>query len=228
MDLELKRELAEHLGGFLSASRRARLEQALAWRTRWLTVALEDIYQPHNASAVLRSCEGFGLQDVHIIENRYSYRVNPEVALGAGQWLELIRYNRSGADNTLACVEALRGAGYCLVAATPGEHDCLLDELRLEGKTAVLLGTEEEGLTARAAQAADLRVKIPMYGFTQSFNLSVSAALILRELARQLRTGGRAWGLSEEEKLDLRLKWYRNDLKGSELIEQRFLQARRG
>jgi tRNA (guanosine-2'-O-)-methyltransferase len=225
VDAALKAALAAYLGGFLGAERRARIEEVLAQRTRCLTLMLEDIFQPHNASAVLRSCECFGLQDVHIVEERYHYRVNPEVALGASQWLDLFHYRDPGVNNTGRCLAALRGAGYTLVAATPNQHDCLLDELRLKGRMAILLGTEEEGLSDQALQAAQVRVQIPMYGFTRSFNLSVSAALILRELTRQLRVLHQDWALSEAEKLELRLKWYRRDLRGSELIEERFLQS---
>jgi tRNA (guanosine-2'-O-)-methyltransferase len=225
VDVALKAALAAHLGGFLAAERRARIEEVLAQRTRCLTLMLEDIFQPHNTSAVLRSCECLGLQDVHIVEQRYRYRVNPEVALGASQWLELFHYREPGINNTGRCLGALREAGYVLVAATPNQYDCLLDELRLEGRMAILLGTEEEGLSDQALQAAQVRVQIPMYGFTRSFNLSVSAALILRELTRQLRALNQEWGLSEAEKLELRLKWYRRDLRGSELIEERFLQS---
>jgi len=225
MDLARQAALAQHLGSFIAPQRRARIEEVLAQRTRRLTAMLEDIFQTHNASAVLRSCECFGLQDVYIVEERYRYRVNPEVVLGASQWLNLRHFRERGADNTAPCLEALRGAGYTLVAATPSQHDCVLDELRMEGQMAILLGTEEEGLSDQALRAAQVRVQIPMYGFTRSFNLSVSAALILRELSRQLRAGSPDWGLSEEEKLELRLKWYRRDLRGSELIEERFLQG---
>ncbi|MCC7265645.1 MAG: RNA methyltransferase [Candidatus Latescibacteria bacterium] len=225
MDTQLKAAVVGHLGGFLGAERRARIEEVLAQRTRRLTVVLEDIFQPHNASAVLRSCECFGLQDVHIVEERYRYRVNPEVAMGAGHWLDIHRYRDPAGHNTGRCLEVLQGAGYTLVAATPNEYDCLLDELRLQGRMAVLLGTEEEGLSEQALRAAQVRVKIPMYGFTRSFNLSVSAALILRELSRQLRAGAPDWGLSEAEKLELRLKWYRRDLRGSDLIEERFIRS---
>jgi tRNA (guanosine-2'-O-)-methyltransferase len=226
VDEALKAALAAHLGSFIAPQRRARIEAVLAQRTRRLTAMLEDIFQPHNASAVLRSCECFGLQDVYIAEQRYRYRVNPEVAMGASQWLELHHFREPGADNTARCLEALAGAGYTLVAATPGQRDCALDELRMEGRMAIMLGTEEEGLSDQALGAAQVRVQIPMYGFTRSFNLSVSAALILRELSRQLRAGPPGWGLSEAEKLELRLKWYRRDLRGSELIEERFLQER--
>lgn len=225
MDARLKAAVAAHLAGFLGADRRARIEEVLAQRTRRLTVMLEDIFQPHNASAVLRSCECFGLQDVHIVEERYRYRVNPDVDRGASQWLDLFHYRDPGGHNTARCLEVLQGAGYTLVAATPNQHDCLLDELRLEGRMAILLGTEEEGLSEEALQAAQVRVQIPMYGFTRSFNLSVSAALILRELTRQLRAGTPDWGLSEAEKLELRLKWYRRDLRGSDLIEERFIRS---
>ncbi len=225
MDLQLKAAVVAHLGSFLGADRRVRIEEVLAQRTRCLTVMLEDIFQPHNASAVLRSCECFGLQDVHIVEERYRYRVNPDVDRRASQWLDLFHYRAPEGHNTECCLRALQGAGYTLVAATPNQHDRRLDELRLDGRMAIMLGTEEEGLSDQALQAAQVRVQIPMYGFTRSFNLSVSAALILRELSRQLRGNQRDWGLSEAEKLELRLKWYRRDLRGSELIEERFLQG---
>ena len=226
MDTARKKLLVAYLAEFVSAHKKQRIEQVLGWRTRHLTLVLEDLYQPHNASAVLRSCDCFGVQDVHIIESRNPYTVNPDVALGASKWLTLIRHNQPGADNTRACIETLRQRGYRIVAASPNQDDCLLDELPVQGRLAVMFGTEEEGLSPGAMEQADEYVKIPMYGFTPSFNISVSAALIMAELTGKIRTADLDWGLTEAEKLALRLNWYRETIRGSDLIEQRFWAER--
>jgi len=221
MDVALKREIVEYLAGFVSERRRGRMEGVLAQRTRLPTVVMEDIYQPHNASAVLRSCECFGVQDVHLIESENEYQVNPQIAVGSSRWLTLKRY----ADSP-SCLAALKENGYRLVATTPHEDDCTLDELAVDGKIALLFGTEDEGLTEGTMATADQFVRIPMYGFTESFNVSVCAALILRELTGRLRKSGLDWGLVDVEKLDLRLEWYRKSVKSVELLEKRFLEER--
>ena len=198
------------------------MEQVLAFRTRYLTVVLGEVYQPHNASAVLRSCECFGVQDAHVIEGRNPYRVNPDVDMGASRWLTLFRYPDTG-----SCLAALRERGYRLVAATPRRDDILLEDLPVDHRTAILFGTEETGLSREALEAADGFVKIPMCGFTESLNLSVCAALILCELTRRLRASGLDWRLSEEEKQALRLEWYRRSVRGAELLEKRFLAGKK-
>lgn len=221
MDAALKQELVAYLGGFVSDQRKGRMEQVLASRTHYLTVVLEDIYQPHNASAVLRSCECFGVQDVHIIENRNTYKVNSDVDMGASRWLNLIRY-----QETDACLAALKKRGYRLVAATPHKEDCTLDELEIDTRTAVLFGTEELGLSEGALARTDRFVQIPMFGFTESLNISVCAALILSELTRKLRAADLEWELTKAEKLELRLEWYRGSVRGAELLEKRFMTER--
>ncbi|MFO7999037.1 MAG: RNA methyltransferase, partial [Bacteroidales bacterium] len=160
MKTPTRRELLDHLSGFLTERRLERMKQVLDQRTRFLTVVLEDIYQSHNASAVLRSCECFGIQDVHIIENRNAFEVNPEVVMGASKWLDLHRYQNQD-TNTADCLKELKSSGYRLVAATPHKNDCLLEDLPLEEKTALIFGTEMEGLSETALQMADGFVTIP-------------------------------------------------------------------
>lgn len=215
-------DLTRFLADFVSAKRRQRVEQVLAERSRYLTVVLEDIYQAHNASAVLRSCECFGVQDVHIIENRNSYTLNPDVVQGASKWLDLIRYNEDGGENSRRCLEGLRTAGYRLVAATPNGSDYTLKDLPVDRKTALMFGTEEHGLTPYALDSADLFVQVPMYGFTESFNISVCAALMLQEVSWRMREADTNWPLTECERAELRLDWYRKMVRGSDLLEQRF------
>lgn len=218
-------ELTSYLSGFVSEARRRRMERVLAERTRWVTLALEDIYQPHNASAVLRSCECFGVQDVHIIEDRNEYDPSPRVDMGSSGWLTLKRYDE-GSDNTTLALDVLRQRGYKLVATTPHRDDCLLEDLAVEQPLALLFGTEETGLSERAMAAADAFVRIPMYGFTESFNISVCAALMLHELTRKIRAEKILWTLSTEEKAELRLQWYRQSIRGVEHIERRYWAER--
>ena len=226
VDQALKRELAEYFSGFVTERRRKRIERVLQNRTRHLTVALEEIYQPHNTSAVLRSCECFGIQDAHIIESGNTGRINPDVDVGASRWLTLRRYGDPGADNARACMSALRSRGYRLVATTPHGAAGGLEDLDAECKTALVFGAEESGLTESILEEADEIATIPMYGFTESFNVSVSAALLIRELAERMRRSAADWRLTETEKLDLRLQWYKNTVRGSEFLEKQFLSAR--
>jgi tRNA (guanosine-2'-O-)-methyltransferase len=224
IDPKLKPALLEYLTGFVSDNKRGKFEAIVQQRTRYITVVLEDLYQPHNASAVLRSCDCFGIQDVHIIENANTYEVNPDVALGASKWLNLIRYN-AAENNTPEAIAALKSKGYRIVATTPHRHEVTLQQLDLrKGPVALLFGAELRGLTADALAGADEFMMIPMYGFTESFNISVSAALSLFYLTGQLRDSTLPWQLSAEEQIDTRLDWVRKVVKSSEGLIKGFLR----
>ncbi|GAB4311345.1 MAG: RNA methyltransferase [Bacteroidales bacterium] len=198
-----------------------RFEEVLSMRTRHISVVLEDIFQPHNASAVLRSCDCFGVQDVHIIENRNRYEVNPDVALGSSKWLTLHRYNASE-DNTLEAYSHLRAKGFKIVATTPHDGAVSLPELDITGKTALVFGTELTGLTKTAIDQADDWMTIPMFGFTESFNISVSVAITLYELVMRLRKSETAWELTPEEKEEILLEWMKNTIKQPEKLIRQF------
>ncbi len=224
MEKETKQALLEHLSQFISENKNSLFQKIIENRTRYLTVVLEDIYQPHNASAVLRSCDCFGIQDVHIIENQNIYEVNPDVALGSSKWLNLVKYTEAG-NNTPTAIQSLRDKGYRIVATTPHKDDVNLQVLDLsKGPVALLFGTEMRGLTDDALAMADEYMKIPMYGFTESFNISVSAALCLFYLSEKLRNSDIPWQLTEDEKLDVVLDWTRQVLKKSDLVEKKFLE----
>ena len=228
MDESRKKELTNFLSQFVTESKKCRIEEVLANRTCHLTVVLEDIFQPHNASAVLRSCECFGLQNVHIIENRFEYRVNPDVTLGSTKWLHLHRYREEGVNNTLACINKLKSQGYRIAATTLGNESIALNDLPVDQKIALCFGTEEDGLTEEAIALSEYRVKIPMWGFTQSFNISVSAALCLFDLTTRMRSSGIDWSLTEQEKEDLRILWYQKSIRNAELVTKNFLENKVG
>ena len=216
-------KLVEYLSGFITERRRALFQRVLEQRTRYIAVVLEDIYQPHNASAVLRSMDCFGIQDAHIIENTNEYRINPDVALGASKWLSLIRYN-TAQNNTALALQQLKEKGYRLVATTPHEQDVSLPGFDLdEGPVALLFGTEMRGLSEEALSMADEYLKIPMYGFTESFNISVSAAIILYHLKEKLLQSPIQWKLNPQERTDLLLDWLKKSIKRSDLLIREFL-----
>lgn len=203
---EQEKAFLEHLLEFVSEHKKDLFEQVLSKRTRHLTIVLEDVYQSQNASAVLRSCDCFGVQDVHIIENKNIYNVNKDVALGSSKWLTLHKYNKLE-NNTRICISELKKRGYKVVATTPHTKEVMLDDLPVDQPIALMFGTEKEGLSEIAMEEADAYMKIPMYGFTESFNISVSAALCLHTLSGKIKSSEIDWQLSEEEKEIIRLGW---------------------
>ena len=215
----MTKELITYLSQFISETRRAKFDTVLNYRTRHITVVLEDLYQPHNASAVLRSCDIFGIQDIHIIENKNAYTVNKDIALGAPKWLNLNKY-RKEENNSLDCIKKLKEQGYRIVATTPHEKDCNLEDLSVDKPLALFFGTELTGISDTVREYADEYVKIPMYGFTESFNISVCAALCLHSLKEKLHRSEIDWHLNDIEKEELLLRWLRNSIQKVELIEK--------
>jgi tRNA (guanosine-2'-O-)-methyltransferase len=217
------KELIAHLQQFVTAGRFQKFQEIIRFRTRHLTITLEDIFQSHNASAVLRTCDCFGIQNIHIIENRNKLEVNPDVALGASKWLDIIKYNGTD-DNTIACYKSLKNQGYRLVATTPHKDGFTPETLPLGQKTALIFGTELAGLSPGAMEMADDYIRIPMVGFTESLNISVSAAIFIQSLTNRLRSSGITWQLSDLEKDEILLNWLRQSINKSELIIQGFLE----
>ncbi len=218
------KELIEHLRPLVTEDRWNRFNMILTERTQYITIVLENIYQPLNASAVLRSAECFGIQDVHVIENYNEFSPDREVAMGSSKWLNIKRYNEEK-NNTLQCIKELKKEGYRIVATTPHKNNCNLNDFQLtKGKTALLFGTELEGLTNVALKEADEFLKIPMYGFTKSFNLSVAAAICMQHLTHKLRQGNINWRLSELVKDQTLLNWLRYSIERSEILEKSFFK----
>lgn len=217
-----KDELVAYYSTMITPRRWELFKEVIQHRTRYMTVVIEDVFQSHNASAVMRTCDCFGVQDVHVIENRYRYEVNPEIALGSSQWLTLHHYSE-GKFNTENCVDALKSEGYRIVSTTPQPGTKPLHDFDVKaGKFALLFGTEKEGLSDDALSLADEHIRIPIYGFTESYNISVSAALCLFHLTAEVRSHISAWQLSEEERVDVILEWFRNTIRDASLIEKRF------
>ena len=221
-ETEYLKQIIQYFSQFVTKERINRFEEVIKNRTRHITIVLEDIYQSHNTSAVLRSCDCFGVQDVHIIENKNKYEVNPDIALGSSKWLNIYEYNKEE-NNTLDCINQLKSKGYKVIATSLHTKALNISEINTNEKIALLFGTEKDGLSELALENADAHVKLPMYGFTESFNISVSAALCLFYLTEKLRQTDVNWELEKSETYAILKEWYRNTIKDADLLEQRFL-----
>ncbi len=215
-------QLLEYLQSYLTDNRKVKFEKILAQRTRHLTVVLEDIYQKHNTSAVVRNCDIFGIQDLHIIENKYNSYVSNQVAKGAQKWIDFHEYNQYE-YNTERCINALRDKGYQIIATTPHNDSCLLQEFDITKKSALVFGVEKEGVSDYIMKEADGYLKIPMAGFTESLNISVAVAIILQDLTTRLRNSEIDWQLSNEEKDEKRIDWCKKTILNADEIVERFI-----
>ncbi len=214
--------LIEYLSGFATVERMNRFKEVLVNRTRYITVVLEELYQEQNASAVLRTCDCFGIQDVHVIEGKNRFNVNDSIAMGASKWLSLHKY-KMNEFKLKDCISHLKENKYRIVATIPDPNAIPLDKFDLsKGRTALLFGTELNGLSEESKSYADEFLYIPMAGFTESFNISVSAGIILSHLSHQLYNSKLNWKLDENEMDELILNWLRQSVKSAELLEARY------
>ena len=204
---------------FVTDHRRDLMTRVLAQRTRHITLVFEDIDKPHNVSAVLRTAECLGIQDVHFIKNRNEYEINPEITQGATKWLTPHYHDKAeGNENTDHAFKQLRADGYKIYATAVHADSIPITDLDTSEKTAIVFGCEADGITDHVAANADGLVHIPMVGFTESFNLSVSAAIILNTFLKDFSAN---WSLSEEEQIELRAEWYRKSVREADLILKR-------
>ena len=188
-----------YLEGFLTDNRKEKFLKVLGNRTNHFTVAIEDVFQLHNTSAVMRSCEVFGVQQLNVVEEKFGKSIDKEIAMGAQKWVDVNRY-----ESISNCVESLKNKGYQIIATTPHENDCFMDDFDISKPSALFFGTERDGLSEEVMKNADGFLKIPMVGFTESLNISVSAAITLQNLKR--------------------LQWAKNSIKDIKRIEARYYE----
>ena len=220
-----RQALIDHLGLFVTDHKKALIEETLNQRTTYISVAIEDVYQSQNASAVLRTSECLGIQDVYVMENWNDYTVNPNVTLGASKWLNIRRYNEENTDNTTACFEHLHNAGYRIVGTSPHPDYPAIEDFDISEPFVLVFGNEIEGLSEKAISLTDEMLRIPIYGFTESYNISVSAAICLYSLVQRIRKERTDWRISEEQKNELRYEWYSRIVKRADLLEKDFLKS---
>ena len=220
----LTHEIVEYLKEFVVNERRELFEAKIKERTQHLTIVLENIFQGRNISASIRSADCFGIQDVHIIENDNFFNDDSEVSMGAEKWITTKRYNQYK-HNSIEAIKKLRAEGYQIIATTPHETDCSLYDLEItEKKIALFFGSEVKGCSKQTLELADKKIKIPMYGFTESYNISVSVSLSLQHLTYKMRKSDINWGLPMDQQNKVMLQWLRKSIKAAPEIEKKYLE----
>lgn len=220
---ETEKKIYEYLATFNTENRRTLIETISAQRTRYVTVVTENLSHAHNISAVLRTCECFGIQDVHIIKNGGTYNTNPKIVRGSDKWLNLYQYTDKEQTSSNVLTN-LKQSGYRIVATTPHEKDTTIHNFDLtKGPAAFVFGTEQSGISQEVMEIADEFIQIPMQGFTESLNISVTAGILIHYITSKLRDSEINWQLTQYEIDKLRLEWMRLSLKRPDLLEKHFL-----
>tara|TARA_B100000900_G_scaffold225706_1_gene191557 strand:+ start:1289 stop:1969 length:681 start_codon:yes stop_codon:yes gene_type:complete len=220
--MSLNKKLINHLNEFIVNERRELFEKKIQERTKHITIILENIYQGRNISASIRSADCFGVQDVHIIENNNLFNQDPSVSIGSEKWISLYRYNQKK-QNTKDTINKLKRDGYKIIVTTPHAKAKTLYDLNISNKNALLFGSEGDGCSEIALNMADEKIKIPLYGFSESFNISVSVALCLQHLTYKLRKSKFNWKLTNKEKEKIMLQWLKKSINSSNKIEELFI-----
>lgn len=213
------RERIDYLATFMTEERFSLFEQTLSMRTTYLTILTENTFHPHNAAALIRHCEAFGVQRMHTIETRCQFDPSQNISRGSDRWLNLVRHS-----STSEALSALKAEGYRLVATTPHRESCTPETFDVKkGKFALIFGTEHAGISDEAMAAADEYLRIPMCGMVESLNVSASAAILIYQLAQRVREQVAGWQLSEEEQTRLLYDWTRLSVKDAgRILERKF------
>jgi len=197
------------------------LKRAIGLRTNYMTVCLENIFHPQNASAVVRSCEAFGIQNIHAIEVLTKFKPNVNIVKGTDKWVNIHRYRSADASTEL--IAKLKGEGYRIVATSPHIDDTTPEQFDVaKGPFALFFGTEHAGISDTVREQADEFIKIPMYGMVESLNISVCAAILLYMLSQRVHTSVDNWQLPEAEQKRILFQWMLESVKDSKNIMKRF------
>lgn len=208
---------ADHLAEFLTDERRRTLATALAERTRYMTLLAENTFHPHNASALVRHCDAFGVQELHTVETLCKFSPNASIVRGTDKWVDVRRHASTG-----EAVAALKGAGYRIVATTPHREDATPETFDVgRGPFALVFGTEHAGVSDEVIASADEFLRIPMCGMVESLNVSASAAILIYTLSGRMRLTVGNWRMSDAEQAETLCRWMRRSVKDSEAILQR-------
>jgi tRNA (guanosine-2'-O-)-methyltransferase len=208
------------LAPLLTEDRIARIDQVLAARLGSVVPVVEDTYDPHNAAATIRTTEAIGLGELHVVEVEHRFSIAGGITRGAHRWLELHRWG-----SVEAAAGALRGRGFRVFATLPGAPHSI-DDVDVTTPVAVVFGNEHAGMTPAAVAACDGAVGVPMFGFTESFNLSVTVALAMSRIAARRRAAiGSPGDLEERRRRELRARWFALRIRGAVGILERALGA---
>lgn len=210
-----------YLASLMPESKQRRIEEVLPLRTRHVVTVIENVLDSNNTNAILRTSEALGIQEAHLVYGNIKYIPQKSVSKGAHLWMDTYRYGSASADNALQCIKQLKQKGFQLVVTSPNAKNTM-EQLDIQKPLAICFGQESRGISEQFLAAADVRISIPQYGFTESYNVAVAAGMILLPVMEKLRNSTVNWQLKEEEKNMLRKKWILNYFNHAEEHYARF------
>ena len=214
---EWLRERLDYLTKFITDERREVLQRTVDSRTHYMRILTENMFHPQNASAIMRHCEAFGIQQIHTVEDRCKFDPSVNIVRGTQKWVDVEHH-----DTTAEALATLKAEGYRIVATTP--HRCSATPETFDvtkGKFALVFGTEHAGISDEVIAAADDFLMIPMCGMVESLNVSASAAILIYMLSERIRQTVDGWQLTEAEKLKLITRWTMSSVRDYERILHR-------
>ena len=212
-------ERTDYMSGFLTGERIQTLRRTLAMRTRYMTILTENTFHPQNASALVRHCEAFGVQDLHTVETMCRFDPSVNIVRGTDKWIDIIRH-----DSTEEAIASLKASGYRIVATTPHRESCTPETFDVEkGRFCLVFGTEHAGVSPQIISAADEFLRIPMCGMVERLNVSASAAILIYMLSQRMRLSDVEWRLSEAECSEVMFRWVMSSVRDARrILERRF------
>lgn len=217
ISVEQCRERIEYLAQFMLPERLATLQRAVANRTKYMTLLAENMFHPQNASALVRHCEAFGVQNLHTVQTLCKFNPNVDIVRGTDKWIDIHRHN-----STVEALAALKSEGYRIIATTPHRESCTPESFDVKkGKFAIVMGTEKTGISDEVMAAADEFMRIPMCGMVESLNVSACAAIIVYMLSERMRHEVEGWQLTEQEQTRTLYKWIVDTVKDAEPLLKR-------
>lgn len=217
ISVEQCRERIEYLAQFMLPERLATLQRAVANRTKYMTLLAENMFHPQNASALVRHCEAFGVQNLHTVQTLCKFNPNVDIVRGTDKWIDIHRHN-----STAEALAALKSEGYRIIATTPHRESCTPESFDVtKGKFAIVMGTEKTGISDEVMAAADEFMRIPMCGMVESLNVSACAAIIVYMLSERMRHEVEDWQLTEQEQTRTLYKWIVDTVKDAEPLLKR-------
>ena len=212
-------ETFDYLKQFLTQERLKKIEHFASESSDFVLPVMEDVYQFRNAAAIIRSVEACGFHKVVAMEARNVFDPNLTVTKGAETWVEVEKL-----PHTLDSLQEIKNRGYKLVAVSPEKNASFLPDFKITEPTALIFGTEWQGVSEDFLDFVDETLAIPMYGFTQSFNVSVAAAICCYDLKQKLINSEIDYKLSEEKQTALKIRWAVNSIPSGEMILEKFLK----
>lgn len=227
LSAEQRQALLAHMDTFLTDARRDRLTSVLDNRTTHFCVAMEDLYYERNSGAIIRTADGYGIQNIHVIEpaNSFKAKVTNIISKGAEKWVNKTQHDNLE-NGPMGCINHLREQGYQIVATSPHVNGHTIHNFDISKKSAFFLGAEKTGISKQVMDAADDYISMPIYGFTESYNVSVANAILLHELTNRLRKSDIDWHLSEKERATIMLDWTMKSVVSSHHIALQFMEEK--